>query len=224
MKIFNIINKEFLLASRSGYEIFMPVVYLVIIMIFFNISISYVSNDIILELLPLMIWISCLLICILNIETIFKEDYDDGTLEMFLIKKEGIEIEILAKILSHWILSNLPIVFVAPLVAMILGLDLTTTLTLFVTLLIGTPTMSLIGSIAAALTISLKKNKILVSIIVLPLYVPILIFGTSAVNNSFFNMNYDTELLLMTFLFFIKRGNYQSSFFYSQRSNSIVNC
>ena len=203
MKIFNIINKEFLLASRSGYEIFMPVVYLVIIMIFFNISISYVSNDIILELLPLMIWISCLLICILNIETIFKEDYDDGTLEMFLIKKEGIEIEILAKILSHWILSNLPIVFVAPLVAMILGLDLTTTLTLFVTLLIGTPTMSLIGSIAAALTISLKKNKILVSIIVLPLYVPILIFGTSAVNNSFFNMNYDTELLLMTFLFFI---------------------
>ena len=112
MKIFNIINKEFLLASRSGYEIFMPVVYLVIIMIFFNISISYVSNDIILELLPLMIWISCLLICILNIETIFKEDYDDGTLEMFLIKKEGIEIEILAKILSHWILSNLPIVFV----------------------------------------------------------------------------------------------------------------
>ena len=203
MKIFNIIDKEFLLASRSGYEIFMPVVYLVIIMIFFNISISYVSNDIILELLPLMIWISCLLICILNIETIFKEDYDDGTLEMFLIKKEGIEIEILAKILSHWILSNLPIVFVAPLVAMILGLDLTTTLTLFVTLLIGTPTMSLIGSIAAALTISLKKNKILVSIIVLPLYVPILIFGTSAVNNSFFNMNYDTELLLMTFLFFI---------------------
>mgnify|MGYP005634072727 CR=1 FL=1 len=203
MKIFNIINKEFLLASRSGYEIFMPVVYLVIIMIFFNISISYVSNDIILELLPLMIWISCLLICILNIETIFKEDYDDGTLEMFLIKKEGIEIEILAKILSHWILSNLPIVFVAPLVAMILGLDLTTTLTLFVTLLIGTPTMSLIGAIAAALTISLKKNKILVSIIVLPLYVPILIFGTSAVNNSFFNMNYDTELLLMTFLFFI---------------------
>ena len=92
---------------------------------------------------------------------------------------------------------------VAPLIAMVLGLDTTTTLTLFITLLIGTPTMSLIGSIAAALTISLRKNKILVSIIVLPLYIPILIFGTSAVNNSFFKMNYSVELTLMLFLFFI---------------------
>ena len=203
MKILNIITKEFLLASRSGYEIFMPIVYFLIIIIFFNISTSYVEKVIMLELLPLMIWISCLLICILNLETIFKEDYDDGTLEMFLIKDDEIEFGILIKILSHWLLSNLPIVIVAPLIAMVLGLDTTTTLTLFVTLLIGTPTMSLIGSIAAALTISLRKNKILVSIIVLPLYIPILIFGTSAVNNSFFKMNYSVELTLMLFLFFI---------------------
>ena len=203
MKILNIITKEFLLASRSGYEIFMPIVYFLIIIIFFNISTSYVEKVIMLELLPLMIWISCLLICILNLETIFKEDYDDGTLEMFLIKDDEIELSILIKILSHWLLSNLPIVIVAPLIAMVLGLDTTTTLTLFVTLLIGTPTMSLIGSIAAALTISLRKNKILVSIIVLPLYIPILIFGTSAVNNSFFKMNYSVELTLMLFLFFI---------------------
>ena len=203
MKILNIITKEFLLASRSGYEIFMPIVYFLIIIIFFNISTSYVEKVIMLELLPLMIWISCLLICILNLETIFKEDYDDGTLEMFLIKDDEIELSILIKILSHWLLSNLPIVIVAPLIAMVLGLDTTTTLTLFITLLIGTPTMSLIGSIAAALTISLRKNKILVSIIVLPLYIPILIFGTSAVNNSFFKMNYSVELTLMLFLFFI---------------------
>ena len=181
----------------------MPIVYFLIIIIFFNISTSYVEKVIMLELLPLMIWISCLLICILNLETIFKEDYDDGTLEMFLIKDDEIELGILIKILSHWLLSNLPIVIVAPLIAMVLGLDTTTTLTLFVTLLIGTPTMSLIGSIAAALTISLRKNKILVSIIVLPLYIPILIFGTSAVNNSFFKMNYSVELTLMLFLFFI---------------------
>ena len=203
MKISNIITKEFLLASRSGYEIFMPIVYFLIIIIFFNISTSYVEKVIMLELLPLMIWISCLLICILNLETIFKEDYDDGTLEMFLIKDDKIELGILIKILSHWLLSNLPIVIVAPLIAMVLGLDTATTLTLFITLLIGTPTMSLIGSIAAALTISLRKNKILVSIIVLPLYIPILIFGTSAVNNSFFKMNYSVELTLMLFLFFI---------------------
>ena len=102
MKILNIITKEFLLASRSGYEIFMPIVYFLIIIIFFNISTSYVEKVIMLELLPLMIWVSCLLICILNLETIFKEDYDDGTLEMFLIKDDEIELGILIKILSHW--------------------------------------------------------------------------------------------------------------------------
>ena len=200
---FNNINKEFLIASRSGLEVLMPIMYLFIIMIFFNISISYVEKNIITELLPLMIWISCLLICVLNLETIFKEDYDDGTLDMFIINNRHMERDIFAKITSHWILSNLPIVIVAPILSMILGLDTNTSFVLFITLIIGTPTMSLIGSIAAALTISLKKNKILVPIIVLPMYIPILIFGTSAVNNSYFDISYNSELLMMTIIFLI---------------------
>ena len=200
---FNNINKEFLIASRSGLEVLMPIMYLFIIMIFFNISISYAEKNIITELLPLMVWISCLLICVLNLETIFKEDYDDGTLDTFIINNRHMEKDIIAKIISHWILSNLPIVIIAPLLTMFLGLDANTSFVLFITLIVGTPTMSLIGSIAAALTISLKKNKILVSIIVLPMYIPILIFGTSAVNNSYFNINYDSEILMMTIIFLI---------------------
>ena len=94
---FNNINKEFLIASRSGLEVLMPIMYLFIIMIFFNISISYVEKNIITELLPLMIWISCLLICVLNLETIFKEDYDDGTLDMFIINNRHMERDIFAK-------------------------------------------------------------------------------------------------------------------------------
>lgn len=197
------ISKEFLIASRSGFGVLLPVVYLFIIMVFFNISISYVEKNIIVELIPLMVWISCLLICVLNLETIFREDYDDGSLDMFIINDKYMEREIIAKILSHWILSNLPVVIIAPIISMILGLDVTTSFVLFMTLIIGTPTMSLIGSIAAALTISLKKNKILISIIVLPMYIPILIFGTSAVNNSYFNISYDSELIMMTIIFLI---------------------
>ena len=197
------INKEFKIASRSGYESLMPVIYLFIIMIFFNISISYVSKNIILELLPLMIWISCLLICILNLETIFKEDFEDGTLDQFLINDTNKEEGVTAKIVSHWLLSNLPVVIVAPLIAILLGIDYHTSLILFFSLLIGTPTMSLLGSIAAALTVSLKRNKILMSIIVLPLYIPILIFGTSAVNNSYIGINYHSELLFMGVLFLV---------------------
>mgnify|MGYP001357991591 FL=1 len=197
------ISKEFLIASRSGFEVLLPVVYLFIIMVFFNISISYVEKNIMIELIPLMVWISCLLICVLNLETIFREDYDDGSLDMFIVNDKYMEREIIAKILSHWILSNLPVVIIAPIISIILGLDVTTSFVLFMTLIIGTPTMSLIGSIAAALTISLKKNKILISIIVLPMYIPILIFGTSAVNNSYFNISYDSELIMMTIIFLI---------------------
>ncbi len=202
-QFYSIITKEITLAARSGYESFFPILYLFIIIIFFNISISYAEKNIILELIPLMIWIACLLICVLNIESIFKDDYDDGSLEIFVIHNENLEIDILAKIFSHWLLSNFPVVLIAPFLSLLLGLDYDTSIVLFLTLLIGTPTMSLLGSIAAALTISLKKNKILTSIVVLPLYIPILIFGTSAVNNSFFNMDYFSELILMGIIFFI---------------------
>ena len=197
------IKKEFLIASRSGLEVLMPIIYLFIIMVFFNISISYVEKDIIVELIPLMIWISCLLICVLNLETIFKDDYDDGTLEMFIINDRYIERDIMAKVISHWILSNLPMVVIAPALSLVLGLDTNTAYVLLITLLIGTPTMSLIGSIAAALTLSLKKNKILMSLIVLPMYIPILIFGTSAVNNSYFKINFESEILMMMIIFLI---------------------
>ena len=122
IKIVNIMSKELLLASRSGYEALMPIVYLILIMTFFNVAISYVSNDIIVELVPLMIWVSCLLICILNLETVFKDDFDDGSLELFIIHSGVIEFEILAKIFAHWVLSNLPVVIIAPLIA--LGLSL----------------------------------------------------------------------------------------------------
>jgi len=202
-QFYSIITKEVTLAARSGYESFFPILYLFIIIIFFNISISYVEKNIILKLTPLMIWIACLLICVLNIESIFKDDYDDGSLEIFVIHNKNLEIDILAKIFSHWLLSNFPVVLIAPFLSLLLGLDYDTSIVLFLSLLIGTPTMSLLGSIAAALTISLKKNKILTSIVVLPLYIPILIFGTSAVNNSFFNIDYFSELILMSIIFFI---------------------
>jgi len=150
-----------------------------------------------------MIWVSCLLICILNLETVFKDDFDDGSLELFIIHSGVIEFEILAKIFAHWVLSNLPVVIIAPLIALGLGVTANTSLILFLSLLVGTPSMSLIGAIAAALTVSLRKNKILISLMVLPLYLPILIFATSAVSNSYFNLNYETELLMLVILLLI---------------------
>ena len=100
MKSFrSIILKEILLIKRSGYESFFPIIYLFIIMVFFNISLGYVEKVVMQELIPLMIWVSCLLVCVLNVENIFKDDYEDGSLEIFLIDDQNLEINVLAKML-----------------------------------------------------------------------------------------------------------------------------
>ena len=204
MEEFNkVLIKEFMIAKRSGYETLMPIMYLLIIILFFNISISYVSKNLILELTPLMIWLSCLLVSVLNLESIFKEDYEDGTLDYFISSNSFHESVVVAKIFSHWILTTLPVVVISPIVSLLLGIDYQTTLILFLSLMIGTPTMSLLGSIAAALTLTLKRGKILLAIIVLPMYVPILIFGTSAVNNSFLQMNFLSELIFLCIIFLL---------------------
>ena len=204
MEEFNkVLIKEFMIAKRSGYETLMPIMYLLIIILFFNISISYVSKNLILELTPLMIWLSCLLVSVLNLESIFKEDYEDGTLDYFISSNSFHESVVIAKIFSHWILTTLPVVIISPIVTLLLGIDYQTTLILFLSLMIGTPTMSLLGSVAAALTLTLKRGKILLAIIVLPMYVPILIFGTSAVNNSFLQMNFLSELIFLCIIFLL---------------------
>ena len=90
----SIILREIILTKRSGYETFFPIMYLFIIMVFFSISLGYVETIIMKELIPFMIWIACLLICVLNLENIFKDDYDDGTLEIFLMNYNNLEINI----------------------------------------------------------------------------------------------------------------------------------
>ena len=134
-----VLKKEFKLAARSGYEIFMPIMYLFLIIIFFNISTSYISKNVTLELVPQMIWLSCLLVCILNLEALFREDFEDGSLDYFLTADINHETQIIAKILGHWSLTVLPVIIASPFVALLLGLNSETSLVLFLSLLIGTP-------------------------------------------------------------------------------------
>jgi len=201
--IINIITRELRLVRRSGYEAFMPLIYLVIILISFNIAVGYISTNIIKTIIPLMIWLSCLLVCVMNIESMFKEDYDDGSLEMSITSESNQLDFILGKILAHWIITSLPIVIFSPGLAILLGVSHGATSVLLTSLFIGTLAMSFIGGVIGGLTVSLKRSKILVSIISLPLYIPILIFGTSAVNNYNANLGYDTELILLTLILLI---------------------
>ena len=199
-KFNSIILRDMRVILNSNSRIFMPVVYLFLIITFFSISLEGTVLGGYDKILTQIIWLSCLLVSLLNIEIMFKDDYEDGTLDRIVINSDMLEICILAKVLSHWLFSILPLVIIAFLINFLLTGNLSVSITLFISLMIGSLPISLIGSIASSLTLSLKGNGLLLSTIVLPLDIPVLIFGTSAIYNSSIGLNYDSELLFMLLL------------------------
>ena len=133
-------------------------------------------------------------------DSLFKEDYEDGTLDGIVINSEILEISLLAKVVAHWMFTIIPLVIVAFSTNLLLTAKFDVSIILLTSLIIGTLTLSLIGSIAASLTLSLRGNGLLLSTIVLPLDIPILIFGTSAIYNASIGMNYNSEMLFLTTL------------------------
>jgi len=133
------------------------------------------------EVAPGVVWVAALLATLLSMDSLFRSDFEDGTLEQTLLSPQPLFIVVLAKVLAHWMMSGLPLTLLAPLLGVMLFLPGEGMGGLMISLLLGTPTLSLIGAIGAALTVGLRKGGVLISLLVLPLYIPVLIFGTSAV-------------------------------------------
>jgi heme exporter protein B len=131
-----------------------------------------------------VVWIAVLLSAMLSMDSLFRADFEDGSLEMLLLSPHPLFFLVLAKNLSHWLVSGLPVVLASPLLGYMLNLPSASYTTLFLSLLIGTPTLSLIGSIAVALTVGLGSRGLILAVITLPFSVPVLIFGTLAVQAS----------------------------------------
>jgi heme exporter protein B len=136
------------------------------------------------ELGPGVVWVAALLASMLALERLFAADYDDGTLEQMLLTGQPLSLLVLAKVVAHWLLTGLPLVLIAPLVAMQYQLPDVATLFMMLSLLVGTPVLSLIGAIGAALTLGLRGGGILLSLLILPLYIPVLVYGAGAVTVS----------------------------------------
>jgi heme exporter protein B len=120
----------------------------------------------------------------LSLGRIFSNDFQDGTLEQLLITPQPLYLVVVGKVLAHWLTAEIPLVLIAPLLGMQFGLSQNTLVVLVVSLLLGTPVLSLIGSTGAALTLGLRSSNVLIAILVLPLYIPVLIFGAAAVQAS----------------------------------------
>ncbi|WP_455209154.1 heme exporter protein CcmB [Kaarinaea lacus] len=146
---------------------------------------------------PGVIWVAALLASMLSLGRLFSDDYQDGTLEQIMLEPHPLSMLVLCKVLAHWLLSGLPLVIFSPLLGMQLGLDSEAIVLLMITLLLGTPALSLIGAVGAALTLGLRGGGVLISLLVLPLYIPILIFGAGAVESQNAGLGAEAHLSIL---------------------------
>ncbi len=172
-------KRDLLLAFRHRNEIINPILFFIIVISLFPLGVSPKPETLRL-IAPAVIWITALLANLLSLESLFRSDFEDGALEQLLITPQPLTILVLAKVFAHWVTSGLALVICAPLGCLWLAVPFNVLPTLVVTLLIATPTLSLIGAIGVALTVGLRRGGALLSLLVLPLYTPVLIFATSA--------------------------------------------
>jgi heme exporter protein B len=150
---------------------------------------------------PGVIWVNALLATLLALDSLFRSDFDDGTLEQMLLSPTPAPVLVLAKVIAHWLVTGMPLILCAPLLGMMLGLPSEAYGTLLLTLALGTPVLSLIGAIGVALTVGLRRGGALLALLVLPLYVPVLIFGANAVATAAGGLAAPGQLLLLAAMF-----------------------
>ncbi len=146
---------------------------------------------------PGVVWVAALLATLLSLDAIFRSDFEDGTLEQLLLSAHPAWVLVVAKTLGHWLISGLPLIIVAPLLAEFMQLPAGGLAVLLISLLLGTPTLSLIGAIGVALTVALRRGGIILSLLVLPLYVPVLIFATDAIHTALGGIPVTAQLLFL---------------------------
>jgi len=190
------LNRDLLLAFRRRGDLLNPLLFFVMVAALFPLGVSPAA-DFLAQLAPGVLWVCALLSALLSLDSLFKSDYDDGTLEQLLLSSESSYMMAIAKVFVHWLTTGLPLALLAPVLAVMLFLPSQAIGVLVLTLLIGTPTLSLVGAIASALTVGLKKGGVLISLLVIPLYIPVLIFGASAVQNATLGLPVTAHLAIL---------------------------
>ncbi len=175
------IRRELLVAFRRQSDMLNPLWFFIIVITLFPLGVGPGPN-LLAEIAPGIIWVAALLAAVLSLDRLFRDDFMDGSLEQMLLMPEPLSVLVFAKILAHWMLTGLPLLIISPLLAVLLSLDWEAYKAVVLTLLIGTPTLSFLGAIGVALTVGLRKGGALLSLLVLPLFIPVLIFATSAID------------------------------------------
>ena len=191
-----IVRRDLTIALRRRADIFTTLVFFAIVVSLFPLGIGP-ELKILRIIAPGIVWVGALLASMLALELIFSADHRDGTLEQMLLTPQPVALLVVGKVLAHWLVTGVPLVLMSPLLGLQYDLPWPALQTLIVSLLLGTPTLSLIGAIGAALTLGLRSGGVLLALLVLPLYIPILIFGAGAVEATISGLGGEAHLAML---------------------------
>lgn len=194
-----LVRRDLLLAFRHRGELVNPLLFFMIVVTLFPLGVSP-EEAVLRTMAPGVIWIAALLAGLFSLESMFRSDFDDGALEQMALSPQPLPVLVLAKVLAHWLVSGLPMLLMAPLLALLLALPSRGIAALELTLLVGTPLLSLLGSIGVALTVGLRRGGVLLTLLVLPLYIPVLIFATNAVSAAVAGLPFDGQIYFLAAL------------------------
>lgn len=192
-----LLERDIRLAVRSGggFGLALAFFLMVVVMVPFGVG---PEREVLSRIAPGILWVGALLACLLSLDRLFATDYEDGSLELLATAPLPLESLVLTKAVAHWLTTGLPLTLVSPVLAVLLNLPVPGFWTLVVTLMLGTPALSMLGAFGASLTVGLKRGGLLLSLLVLPLYVPTLIFGADAVRRAAEGLEATTPILLLS--------------------------
>ena len=176
-----LLKRDLMLAYRHRNELLNPLFFFILVVMLFPLG-TNPEKQLLMTMAPGVIWVAALLACMLSLDTLFRADYEDGTLEQVLLSPHPLPVLVLAKIISHWLVTGFPMILLAPLLGVFMYLPGEGISVLMLTLVLGTPILSLVGAIGMALTVGLRRGGMLLSLLVLPLYIPVLIFSANTVD------------------------------------------
>jgi len=181
--MFLVIHRELRLSFRRPEQLLQPLVFFLIVTTLFPLGLS-LQLSLLRDMAPGVLWVAALLASLLSLDSLFKSDADDGTLEQLALSGQSLTVIVIAKTFAHWLVSGAALVLVSPVVATALGIPVEAFATMLLSLALGTMTLSWLGAIGAGLTVGLRRGNVLLSLIVLPLAIPLLIFGAGATDRA----------------------------------------
>ena len=194
-----LVMRDLRLALRQGSDAGIAVMFFVLCVVLFPFGVGPEPN-ILARIAAGVIWVAALLASLLSLDRLFQSDFEDGSLELLALGGVPLEVVALAKIVAHWLVTALPLLVAAPVLAVLLNMSHEGFGVLVLTLAIGTPSLSLIGGIGAALTLGARRGGVLISLLILPLYIPVLIFGAGAIDAALNGLSSRPHLLILTAL------------------------